>query len=43
MDHLKTLAGVNIHLDPRGLAAEGVTTEMPVNIDLSEPISLRQP
>jgi general secretion pathway protein D len=41
MDHLKTLAGVNIHLDPRGLAAEGVTTEMPVNIDLSEPISLR--
>ncbi len=41
MDHLKTLAGVNIHLDPRGLAAEGVTTDMPVNIDLSEPISLR--
>ncbi|HVU88390.1 MAG TPA: hypothetical protein VHD36_13805 [Pirellulales bacterium] len=41
MDHLKTLAGVNIHLDPRGLAAEGVMTDTPVNIDLSEPISLR--
>ena len=35
MDHLKTLAGVNIHLDPRGLAAEGVTTDTPVNIDLT--------
>ncbi|HEY1603955.1 MAG TPA: hypothetical protein VGG64_30420 [Pirellulales bacterium] len=41
MDHLKTLAGVNIHLDPRGLAAEGMTSDTPVNIDLTEPISLK--
>ena len=41
MDHLKTLAGVNIYTDPQGLAAEGITTDTPVSIDLTSPISLK--
>ena len=43
MDHLAKLALVNLHLDPRGLAAEGVTTETPVTINLSAPNSLKSP
>jgi len=41
MDHLARLTGVNIHLDPRGLAEEGVTTNTPVSISLANEISLQ--
>ena len=34
LDHLAKLADVNLHLDPQGLAEEGVTTDTPVTIDL---------
>jgi general secretion pathway protein D len=34
-------AGVNIHLDERGLITEGVTSDTPVTINLTQPISLR--
>jgi general secretion pathway protein D len=38
---LGNMAGINIHADPTGLAAEGVTTATPVSIDLSREVSLR--
>jgi general secretion pathway protein D len=38
---LGELAGVNIHLDPRGLSQEGVTSDTPVTINLSKEISLK--
>ena len=41
MDHLARLAGVNIHLDPRGLGEEGVTSSTPVTIVLDNDISLK--
>ncbi len=41
MDYLATLAEVNLHLDPQGLAEEGVGTDTPVTIDLREDISLK--
>ena len=41
MQMLGAVAGVNVYLDPQGLAAEGVTSDTPVTIRLSEPISLR--
>jgi general secretion pathway protein D len=41
MDNLAKLAQVNLHLDPRGLAEEGVATDTPVTIDLSQEISLK--
>lgn len=41
MDALGRMAGVNVYLDPQGLTAEGVTTDEPVLINLTEPISLR--
>jgi general secretion pathway protein D len=41
MDYLARLARVNIHLDPQGLALEGVNTNTPVTIDLPDDISLR--
>ena len=34
-------AGVNTYLDPQGLAAEGITTDQPVSIELREKISLK--
>lgn len=34
-------AGVNVHLDRQGLAAEGITSDTPVTIRLTQPISLR--
>ncbi len=40
MHQLMKLAGVNIHLDERGLAEEGVSTDTPVTIKLDEQISL---
>jgi general secretion pathway protein D len=41
LDTLSKMVGVNIHLDPQGLAAEGLTTDQPVTLNLSQPISLR--
>lgn len=41
LETLGELAGINIFPDPQGLAAEGVTTESPVTISLSQPISLK--
>ncbi len=41
MKQLGDLAGVNIYLDPQGLHAEGVTTDTPVTINLTQPISLQ--
>ena len=41
VDTLGRMAGVNVYLDPQGLHAEGVTTDEPVSINLTQPISLR--
>jgi len=41
MDMLSELAGVPIVLDPVGMAAEGVTSDMPVTLRLNQQISLR--
>jgi general secretion pathway protein D len=41
MNYLARLGQVNLHLDPQGLAEEGVTSNTPVTIDLSQDISLK--
>ena len=41
IDYLAKLADVNVHIDPNGLATEGVATDTPVTIDLAQPISLK--
>ena len=41
MDYLAKLAGVNLHLDPQGLAEEGISTDDPVTIKLPQEISLK--
>ncbi len=41
METLGRMAGVNVFLDPQGLHAEGITTDEPVSINLTQPISLR--
>jgi general secretion pathway protein D len=41
METLGRMAGVNVFLDPQGLHAEGITTDEPVTINLTRPISLR--
>ena len=41
IDGLSRLAGINIHLDPRGLSQEGVDSDTPVTINLSKEISLK--
>ncbi len=41
IDFLGDLAGVNIHLDQKGLIAEGVASDQPVTINLRTPISLK--
>jgi general secretion pathway protein D len=41
VETLGRMAGVNVYLDPQGLHAEGVTTDEPISINLTEPISLR--
>jgi len=41
IDTLGQLAGINIHLDPQGLAEEGVSTDTPINnLDLRQEIKL---
>jgi general secretion pathway protein D len=41
LDTLASISGVNIYADPQGLAAEGVTSDTPVNITLTQAISLQ--
>jgi general secretion pathway protein D len=41
LDYLAKLVDVNIHVDPAGLASEGVTTDTPVTISLTQEISLK--
>ena len=41
VDGLSQLAGVNIHLDPRGLSQEGVRSDTPVTLNLPQEISLK--
>jgi general secretion pathway protein D len=41
LEYLATLAAVNLHLDPKGLEEEGVSSDTPVTIDLSQEISLK--
>ncbi len=41
MNTLARMAGVNMFLDPQGLAAEGVTSDLPVSINLTQEVSLR--
>lgn len=38
---LSQLAGVNIHLDPRGLSQEGVRSDEPITVNLNTDISLK--
>ena len=40
IDGLSELAGVNIHLDSRGMSQEGVRSDTPVDLDLKQEISL---
>ncbi|MEC7695553.1 MAG: hypothetical protein VYA11_00490, partial [Planctomycetota bacterium] len=40
-EHLGKVGGVNIYVDPQGLAEEGVHSSTPVTIDLSQEISLK--
>jgi general secretion pathway protein D len=41
IDHLEKLTMVNMHLDSRGLASEGLTDDTQVTINLSAPITLK--
>lgn len=41
LENLAKLAEVNLHLDPQGLAEEGVTTDTPVTIELRNDIMLK--
>ncbi len=41
LNHLATLAGVNLHMDEKGLEEEGVSSDTPVTIDLTDEIMLK--
>jgi general secretion pathway protein D len=41
IDYLGKIAEINIHLDPKGLAEEGITTETPVTIEVRNEIMLK--
>ena len=41
IDGLSQMTGINIHLDPRGLNQEGVSSDTPVSLNLSNEISLK--
>ena len=41
IDSLSQLTGVNIHLDPRGLSQEGVSSDTPVTLDLNQEVMLK--
>jgi general secretion pathway protein D len=40
-EQLSQLAGINIHLDPRGLTQEGVRYDTPVTLNLPQQVSLK--
>jgi general secretion pathway protein D len=41
IDTLARMTGVNVHVDAQGIAAEGITSDTPVSITLSQPVSFR--
>src|SRR6185369_15655895 len=41
IDQLKKVTGVNLYLDMQGLAQEGVSSSIPVTIELSQEIQLK--
>ena len=41
VEGLSQLAGINIHLDPRGLSQEGVRSDTPITLNLPQEISLK--
>ena len=41
VETLGSLTNVNIYLDPQGMGAEGVTSDTPVTINITQPISLK--
>ncbi len=41
MDSLATLAGINLYLDPQGLAEEGVSSDTPITINIPKEVSLK--
>lgn len=41
VDGLSQLAGINIHLDPRGLSQEGIRSDTPITLNLPQEISLK--
>jgi general secretion pathway protein D len=41
IDTLARMTGVNVHVDSQGIGAEGITSETPVSITLSQPVSFR--
>ena len=41
VESLSQFAGVNIHLDPRGLEQEGVRSDTPITLNLPQEISLK--
>ncbi|HEX5103905.1 MAG TPA: hypothetical protein VFV87_08855, partial [Pirellulaceae bacterium] len=41
LDALGRMSGVNVHMDEQGLHAEGVSSDTPVTINLTQPISLK--
>ena len=41
LEELANLTGVNIHLDPNGLAAAGVSSDTPITIALKDDVSLK--
>jgi general secretion pathway protein D len=41
LEYLAKLAEVNLHLDPQGLSEEGISSDTPVTINLSQEISLQ--
>jgi general secretion pathway protein D len=41
LDTLGRMTGINVYLDPQGMHAEGVSSDTPVTLNLSQPISLK--
>ena len=41
LEQLAKLTDINIHPDPKGLEEEGVSSDTPINIDLSQDVSLK--
>ncbi|MGO8689719.1 MAG: hypothetical protein ACLQLG_08785 [Thermoguttaceae bacterium] len=41
MEHLARLADVNVHLDPSGLEAEGVSSDTPITIEIRHEVMLK--